>query len=309
MGWPSKLTYREIRAMNVERSVGILACYGDVQTAADLFASHPELADDPEALASAAGNGHEAFVRLLLRHQPDLARRVAVVARRRELTELLFQHGMDPNLPNWLGLTPLHRFAEQGDVEKAALFIDHGADLEACDEEFRSTPLGHAARSGKTRMAEFLLRRGARPDLPVDPPWAWPVAWAKRRGHQEIARLVTEFAQSGTLPARRLVVYDSLANDLVQACAPGDEGALRRIAEHFNVVRRLTWDRPSPAVRVARLRRFVAERLGTESGAATEETSPTLEAARLLIARSEGFESWPHLVKEVGEPAKIGDGP
>src|SRR5262245_18777748 len=171
MGWPSKLTYGEIRAMGVQRSVGILACYGDVEAAADLFARDRALADDPEALESALGNGHREFVRLLLRHQPDLARRVAVVARTRELTEFLFQQGMDPNLPNWLGLTPLHRFAGEGDVEKAALFIAHGADLEACDGEFRSTPLGHAARCGRTRMVEFLLRRGARPDLPIDPPW------------------------------------------------------------------------------------------------------------------------------------------
>ena len=135
MGWPSSLTYREIAARNVKRSVGILACYGDVETAAALFASDPALADDPDALASAAGSGDEAFVNLMLRYQPDLARRIAVVAKTRELTELLFRHGMDPNRPNWLGITRLHEFAEQGAIESAAIFIDHGADLHARDEE------------------------------------------------------------------------------------------------------------------------------------------------------------------------------
>jgi hypothetical protein len=47
MGWPSSLTYREIAARNVPRSVGILACYGDIETAAAMFATDPALADDP----------------------------------------------------------------------------------------------------------------------------------------------------------------------------------------------------------------------------------------------------------------------
>ena len=68
----------------------LLAYYGDVETAAAVFAANPALADDPEALANAAGKGQEAFVRLMLRYQPDLARRVAVGAKTRELNELCF---------------------------------------------------------------------------------------------------------------------------------------------------------------------------------------------------------------------------
>jgi ankyrin repeat protein len=200
MGWPSSLTYREIAARNVPRSVAILACYGDVDTAADVFAASPALANDPEALANAAGRGHEAFVRLLLHHQPDLAQRIAVMARTRELTELLFRHGMDPNRPNWLRITPLHNFAAQGAIESAAIFLDHGADLHARDEELSSTPLGYAARAGRIRMVEFLLRRGARPTLPDDPPWATPLAWATRRGHHDIVRVLSEYERTGAVP-------------------------------------------------------------------------------------------------------------
>ena len=71
-------------------------------------------------------------------------------------------------------------------MESAAIFIDHGADLHARDEEICSTPLGWAAKFGQTPMVEFLLRRGAKPNLPDDPPWATPLAWATRRGHHEI---------------------------------------------------------------------------------------------------------------------------
>ena len=67
-------------------------------------------------------------MRLMLRYQPDLreahlSRRYwAVGAKTRELNELLFEHGMNPSQPDWLGITPLHHFARKGDVENAALF-------------------------------------------------------------------------------------------------------------------------------------------------------------------------------------------
>jgi ankyrin repeat protein len=174
------------------RAVHLLAYSGDVLTAAAVFAANPALAKDPEALANAASEGKEAFVRLMLRYQPDLPRQVqfpgwAVGAKTRELNELLFQHGMNPSAADWLGVTPLHHFARNGDVEKAALFLDHGADIHARDEDICSTPLGWAAKFGQRAMVELLLQRGAKPNLPDDPPWATPLAWATRRGHAGIA--------------------------------------------------------------------------------------------------------------------------
>jgi ankyrin repeat protein len=181
------------------RSVELLAYYGDVQTAAAVFAANPALADDSVALENAAGQGHEPFVRLMLRYRPDLAARIAVGVRiegpqgsvkSRELTELLFDHGMDPSRPDWLGITPLHQFARQGDVENARIFLDHGAELDARDEDIRSTPLGWAAKFGSLPMVELLLERGAKPNLPDDPAWASPLRWAVRRGHAEVAELL-----------------------------------------------------------------------------------------------------------------------
>src|SRR5262249_61535899 len=60
------------------RAVHLLAYYGDVRTAAAVFAANPALADDPEALANAAGEGHEAVVRLMLRYEADLPQRSTV---------------------------------------------------------------------------------------------------------------------------------------------------------------------------------------------------------------------------------------
>jgi len=294
-------TYEDMAARLPARSAEVLAHYGDVQTAAALFATNPALADDPEALKNAAGNGHEEFVRLLLRYQPELAKRVTV-SRPREIAKLLFEHGMDPNRPNWLRITPLHHFAESGDLEGAAIFIEHGADLNARDEEFCSTPLAWAARRHQTRMVEFLLRHGAQTNLPDDLPdlaWATPLAWATRRGHQAIARLLTAYEQTGALPTHSLEEYEAVASAIVEAYQSGDDTAMQRVIEHFQLQRPLTWDRPPREVQVARLRRGVQERLGRRSGAEDESAPLDLADAQLLVARSLGFESWDQLAKHI----------
>ena len=190
MGWRSRLTYRQVAALGINRSLTVLAAYGDVDAATALLDSDSSRADDPEAFRQAAVRGHEAIVRLMLHHRPRVIDRVAVAAKTHALTEFLFQSGMNPNLAGWLGVTPLHRFARQGEIDNAAIFLDHGANLDARDEEFCTTPLGYAALNGKLQMTEFLLTRGARPSLPDDPPWATPIAIATHRGHDEIVCLL-----------------------------------------------------------------------------------------------------------------------
>ncbi|HEX9106281.1 MAG TPA: ankyrin repeat domain-containing protein [Longimicrobiales bacterium] len=170
----------------------LLAYEGDAVTAAAVFAANPSLADDPPALANAAGRGSEALVRLMLRYVPDLPTRLGPDARgkTREITELLIRHGMDVNRRSWMGVTPLHHCAEQGDVLNAAIFIDRGADLDARDDDFQSTPLAWAARKGKTAMVELLLARGARPNPGEGPFWTTPLAWASRRGHHQVVHVL-----------------------------------------------------------------------------------------------------------------------
>src|SRR5262245_18986068 len=273
------------------RAVHLLAYSGDVRTAAAVFAANPALADDPEALANAAGEGQEAFVRLMLRYQPDLPKRMifpgwSVGAKTRELNELLFEHGMDPSQPDWLRVTPLHQFARKGDVEKAAIFIDHGADLHARDDDICSTPLGWAAKFGKTRMVEFLLRRGAKPNLPDDPPWATPLAWATRRGHPEIVELLNQYEQTGELPRASLERYMALAQDMVNAYTSDDVEALQRLKDYF---------RPERPPSMDQFRAGVRELLGRQSDADDGSDNLALADAQLLVARLDGYESWPEL--------------
>jgi ankyrin repeat protein len=190
MGWPSRLTYQQVAATGIARSLVVLIAYGDFETATGVLAADPSLADDPDALAAAARAGHEPTIRLMLQHRPRVVERVAVAAKSRELTELLFQRGMNPNLAGWLGVTALHRFARDGDVESAAVFLDHGANLHAQDEEFCTTPLANAAAAGKRRMDEFLMERGAKVTLRDDLAWARPIALATYQGHRAIVRVL-----------------------------------------------------------------------------------------------------------------------
>jgi len=287
------LTYNRIVKTGLKRTMGILAYYNDIAEATQRLNADPSLADDSQALTHAAGHGHEKFVRLLLRHSPTTVKRV-MVAKPRAMAEFLFAHGMDPDRPNWVRATPLHHFASHGDIEGAAIYLEHGANIEAEDGEWRSTPLARAAEAGRTRMVEFLLRRGARVNPIGGPAWAKPIAWAERRGHTEIVELLREYARTATLPIRSLTHYEELANDLVRAYG-GDAASLDRIVEYFRIQRPIRWDQPPLEEQVARLRRAVRERLATERDRPVAEVL-SLEDARMLIARDAGFVGWAELV-------------
>ena len=288
------LRYDEIAATGLGRPMKILAYYGDVATAEPLLVGNPGLADDPEALTFAAEQGRDEFVRLLLRYSPDTARRVTV-SKPRRMAERLFSRGMDPNRPNWFRITPLHRFARHGDIESASVFLDHGADIEAVDGERDSTPLAWAAMDGQLRMVKFLLQRGARVTPSTGPSWARPIEWAKRRGHDAIVKVLAEYERSGDVQRPTLAEHEAIAADLV-AAFDSNEAALKRIIAHFRLERPLTWDRPPVDEQVSRLRRAIRDRLANADRQQETSGTLTLEDARHLIARSEGFIDWAALV-------------
>jgi ankyrin repeat protein len=95
---------------------------------------------------------------------------------------------MDPNHMNWHRFTLLHHMAADGELAKAKLLLDHGADIDAIDDEYRSTPLGIAARWGRKELAELLLERGADP-TGAGAAWAIPSVWAERKGHVAVAEV------------------------------------------------------------------------------------------------------------------------
>jgi ankyrin repeat protein len=102
----------------------------------------------------------------------------------------LLAHGMDPDQMNWQHQTLLHLACTKETPECAAILVDAGATMTARDDEYRSTPLGWAARANRPEVVKFLLSRGAPVSLADDEPWATPLAWAERRGHQQTAAIL-----------------------------------------------------------------------------------------------------------------------
>ena len=102
------------------------------------------------------------------------------------IAALLLESGMSPRHMNWHEVTLLHDMAQIGDIAKARMLLDHGADINAVDEEYQSTPLGLAARWGQKEMAVFLLDRGADPNK-AGAPWSMPLVWAMKKGHHDLA--------------------------------------------------------------------------------------------------------------------------
>ena len=168
---------------------------GDVAAADRWLSEHPSLVSDDAAfwteglLAGPANAGDHAMLEMLIRH----GARVPNVTKwgrfyyfkHTDTAAFLLQHGMDPNHMNWHYTTLLHHVASDGDIPKARLLLDHDATIDAIDEEYRSTPLGMAARWGRKDMVDFLLERGADLNIAGDP-WATPLAWARKKGHRDV---------------------------------------------------------------------------------------------------------------------------
>ena len=76
-----------------------------------------------------------------------------------EMAVFLLENAMSPNVMSWHRVSLLHDMAQKGNIEKAKLLLNHGADINAIDEEYQSTPLGMAARWGHGEMVDLLIRR------------------------------------------------------------------------------------------------------------------------------------------------------
>ena len=104
-----------------------------------------------------------------------------------DIASFLLERGMSARHVTWQGVTLLHDMAQAGELRRARLLLEHGAEINVVDDEYRSTPLGMAARWGQTKMVRFLLERGADPNM-SGASWSTPVAWATLKGHARIAK-------------------------------------------------------------------------------------------------------------------------
>ena len=99
------------------------------------------------------------------------------------------------------GFTALHLAAFFGQLEVAAVLLEHGAAVNAeAANPTRVQPLHSAAAGGHAAIAALLLERGADPDARQEGGFA-PLHSAAARGDQVTARLLLEHGATRDLPA------------------------------------------------------------------------------------------------------------
>lgn len=171
--------------------------YAEVEA---MLHDRPELARDETAfwgegiLAMPAHDADHRLLEILLEHGarcPDISKWGArYYFEHYDTAKFLLERGMNPNHMNWREFTLLHDMARTGDTAKARLLIEYGADVNYVDDEYRSTPLSYAARWGHVEMVRLLLAAGAQPTK-AGAPWATPLAWARKKNHVAIEKLLT----------------------------------------------------------------------------------------------------------------------
>ncbi|MDE2312556.1 MAG: ankyrin repeat domain-containing protein [Elusimicrobia bacterium] len=168
------------------------------------FYGHAEAAEallkhgaDPEAkpgkwspLGIAAFRGHPHVVRILLEHGAAIRSKplgdsmwtpllLASSQSHHRVAAILLEHGDDPNADTRKQQTPqttaLMWAAYYGNAALAELLIGHGCIINARDRGGR-TALDYALRSGRSEVAQLLLRRGAKPSR-ADRSLSFGISW------------------------------------------------------------------------------------------------------------------------------------
>jgi len=174
---------------------------GSLDKTEKILKEHPEFAKDETwfwgegILVFAAKENNRKMIDLLMNH----GAKVPAILKwaqfyyfeRLDGATYMMEKGMNPNTMSWHHVTLLHDMAQKGDIKKAELLLKHGADIDPVEEEYRSTPLGMASRWGQIEMVNYLLSKGA--DInKAGASWATPLAWAKKKGHAEIEKILID---------------------------------------------------------------------------------------------------------------------
>ncbi len=131
----------------------------------ELLQKRPELATDPFAfwsegiLSMPANRRHFKMLELLMRHGarvPDMSKwGPAYYFKHDDVAAFLIERGMNARHMNCHRTTLLHEMARVGEIARARLLLDRGADREKTAAE-----------------------------------WATPRTWARNKGHREVERLL-----------------------------------------------------------------------------------------------------------------------
>src|SRR5437773_7316322 len=105
--------------------------------------------------------------------------------------------GVNPNIRNDSGITPLMEAASYGEVPLANFLLLHGEAVDAADMDGLQA-IHWAAREGETSMMSFLLLHGARIDAKDRDDWQ-PLHYAARN-HQDDGSTVRLLLERGANP-------------------------------------------------------------------------------------------------------------
>ena len=87
------------------------------------------------------------MVEIASKYQPDVLSQCVLPADTPiDQARWLLDKGLNPSHPDWLGVTPLHNCAKQGNTELAQLLLAHEATRDPIDNHFRETPQQWALR-------------------------------------------------------------------------------------------------------------------------------------------------------------------
>ena len=145
-----------------------------------------------------------------------------------DMTQLLLEHGADLNALDDTQSTPLHVALQYVSVEPARLLLKHGARVDALDND-HSTPLHVASRSGNAEAAALLLEHGADVHA-LDGKHSTPLHFASESGSAEAARLLLEHG------ADVHALDNNNSTPLHFTARHGNDGAARVLLEHGAVV-------------------------------------------------------------------------
>ena len=168
----------------------------------EILKEHPEFAKDDTyfwgegILLFAAKENNRKMMELLMSYGAKVPKVLkwiqAYYFERYDGAVYLMEKGMHPNTMSWHHVTILHDMAQKGNIKKAELLLKNGADINAIEEEYQSTPLGMAARWGHTEMVEYLLSKGADPNK-SGASWSTPVEWARKKQHRKIEEVLLKY--------------------------------------------------------------------------------------------------------------------
>ncbi|KAK2611965.1 hypothetical protein QQS21_002071 [Conoideocrella luteorostrata] len=154
-------------------------------------------------LSWAAGNGHEATVRLLLEKGASMSIKdkingqtplsLAAKNGHEAIVRLLHEKGASIDVKDKHdGQTPLLWAAENGHEATVRLLLEKGASINVKDKSYRRTPLSWAAKNGHEAIVRLLLEKGASIDVKDKHDGQTPLLWAAENGHDAIVRLLLE---------------------------------------------------------------------------------------------------------------------